>query len=107
MIVGHIVFSGDLSPNPDAAAVALRKAGFTVARMPERFRPRLYHPSDDFMQATIGGLISDEYKVARAVRDEIDAIVDGFGGTCDRCDICPPDHALSFDELFEEQPRRN
>jgi hypothetical protein len=107
MIVGHIVFSGDLSPNPDAAAIALRKAGYTVARMPERFRPRLYHPSDDFMLASTGGLVSDEYKVARAVIDEINAIVDGFGGTCDRCDIDPPAHALSFDELFEEQPHSN
>jgi hypothetical protein len=55
VIMGWIAFSGDLDPDPDAAAAALRKAGFSVTRLPARFRPRLAHPRDDFLQAVIGG----------------------------------------------------
>jgi len=33
-----IVFSGDLRPNPDAAEIALRRAGFTVTRLPAASR---------------------------------------------------------------------
>jgi hypothetical protein len=103
-VVGHIVFGGELAPDPDGAVIALQKAGYTVARMPERFRPHVYHPEDYFMLAVIGGTISDEDKVAGAVMDEINRIVDRYGGLCHECGAEPPDYVPSFDELFE--PRR-
>jgi hypothetical protein len=107
-IIGHIVFCGDLAPDPDAAAIALQKAGYTVARMPERLRPPLCHPEDYFMQAVIdGGTISDEDKVVDAAMDEINRIVDGYGGTCMECGAEPPDYMPSFDGLFEKLPPRN
>ena len=38
-VMGSIVFSGDIDPDPDGAAVPLCRAGFEVTRMPEKFRP--------------------------------------------------------------------
>jgi len=103
-IVGHIVFSGDFDdpPDADAAEIELRKAGYTVVRMPERFRPLLCHPLDYVMQAIAEGAISDEDKVLRAVMDEIDHIVDGHGGTCMGGGFKAPDYDPSseFDRLF-------
>jgi hypothetical protein len=40
-IMGAIAFSGELNPDPSSAAVALRRAGFEVTMMPEKFRSRL------------------------------------------------------------------
>jgi hypothetical protein len=103
-IVGHIVFSGDLDdpPDPDAAEIELRKAGYTIARMPERFRPLLYHPLDYFVQAIAEGVVSDEDKVVRAVMDEINHIVNGHGGNCMEGGFEAPDYDPSseFDLLF-------
>jgi hypothetical protein len=48
-IMGAIAFSGELNPDPSSAAVALRRAGFEVSMMPEKFRSRLTHPEDDFL----------------------------------------------------------
>ena len=35
--VATIIFSGDLDPDSEAAAEALRKAGYQVTKMPEEF----------------------------------------------------------------------
>ena len=48
-ILATIVFSGDLDPDPAAAAVALARAGFWVTMMPEKARSQLAHPRDDIM----------------------------------------------------------
>jgi len=74
-IMGTIAFSGDLDPDPDSAAVALRKAGFEVTMMPEKFRSRLAHPQDGFIEASKDG--TDDEKTVDAIMDEINAIVDG------------------------------
>jgi hypothetical protein len=46
------VFSGDLNPDPDAAAEELRRAGYTIHRLPSH-HPILCHPLDDFIEVTI------------------------------------------------------
>jgi hypothetical protein len=45
-IMGTITFSGELDPDPSNAAEALRRAGFEVTMMPEKFRSRLTHPEE-------------------------------------------------------------
>jgi hypothetical protein len=45
--------------------------------MPEKIRPRLAHPEDDFMEASIDGI--DDDKIVGAIMNEIDAIVDRHG----------------------------
>ena len=52
-IVVAITFAGGLDPDPVAAADALRKAGYEVTMMPEKFRSSLGHPTDYFMEASI------------------------------------------------------
>jgi hypothetical protein len=103
VIMGWIAFAGDLDdpPDPDAAAVALRRVGFHVTRMPEKFRTRLAHPRDDFLMALIGGTIVDEMKTMVAVMGEINRIVDGYGGLCGEVDIFPLDDVPSFETWFE------
>jgi hypothetical protein len=69
-IMGAIAFGGDLNPDSIGAAVALRRAGFEVIMMPEKFRLRLAHPEDDFMEASIEGIRDN--KIVEAIMDEID-----------------------------------
>jgi hypothetical protein len=110
-LVGHIVFSGDLDipPDPDAAELALRRLGYTVARLPDRLRHRITVPGDDFMQAYVDVRVADEWKAASddewkaagAIMDEVNAIVDGYGGACLECGVEPLDYEPVFDDLFE------
>jgi len=97
-ILAIITFSGDLDPDPSDAVFALRRAGFEVTMMPEKFRSRLAHPNDDFMEASIDGTYDD--KVVNAIMHEIDAIVDRYGGLCYECGSMPSDH-VPFEELFD------
>jgi hypothetical protein len=90
-ITALVTFSGYLIPgdhesdsDPDAAAIALRKAGYTVARLPERLRLRLTFPGDDFMWVAACGVITEDWKVVDAVMNQIQSIVDEFGGLCDK-----------------------
>jgi hypothetical protein len=53
--------------------------------MPEKFRSRLAHPEDDFMEASIDGIHDD--KIVGAVMHEIDAIVGRYGGACCECGL--------------------
>jgi hypothetical protein len=114
-VVGHIVFSGDLDipPDPDAAEIALRRAGYTVVRLPERLQSRVAVPGDDFVWAYVNVAIADQESLADAIvgviMDEINGIVDGHGGTCMECGAEPPDYepASEFDAMFEVPPRRH
>jgi hypothetical protein len=101
-IVGHIVFSGGLNPDPDAAEIDLRRAGFTVVRPPARdqFRIALHTlvPGDDFIQAYID--VTDDANIEN-IMNKIDRIVDRHGGTCMECGAEPPDYHPTFDDLFK------
>jgi hypothetical protein len=126
-IVGFIVFSavdeylGETDGDPDAAAIALQKAGYTVARLPERLRPRISIPGDDFMEAMIdAGVITDEENilftrgrydpavplpermdgVLRTIDREMEGIVEPFGGWVEACGFEPHDYVPEFDSLF-------
>jgi|SRR6516225_1192906 len=102
-INGSIVFSGELDPDPSAAAVALRRAGFEVTMMPEKFRSRLAHPEDDFIEASIDG--TDDDRIVGAIRDEINAIVERYGGLCCVCGPMPSDY-VPFEDIFHEPKYR-
>jgi hypothetical protein len=98
-IMGSITFADD--HDADGAEIALRRAGYHVIRMPEKFRPLLCHPDDYFMEASIDG--SDDDKIVGAIMDEINAIVDQYGGHCDEVQSITPDH-VPFEALFELRP---
>jgi hypothetical protein len=101
-IMGWIAFAGDSAKSdPDAAEIALRRASFTVTRLPAKFWNRLAHPDDDFIIALIGGIVTNEDKALGAIMDEINAIVHGYGGLCDEVEIVPPNYVPSFDRWFE------
>jgi hypothetical protein len=100
-IMGLVAFSGDFDESdPDVAEIALRRASFTVTRLPAKFWNRLAHPVDDFIIAMIGGIFTDEDKALGAIMDEINAIVHSYGGLCDEVEIVPPDYVPSFDDRW-------
>ena len=84
-ILAMLAFSGPLEEcNPDAAEIALLKAGFTVERLPAKLHSQLVHPLDHFILASIGvGIVTDVDKVLEAIETEINAIIHPFGGLCD------------------------
>jgi hypothetical protein len=102
-VMYSIVFAGDLNPDPSGAAVALRKAGFEVTMMPEKYRSGLAHPKDDFMEASIDGTADD--KVMVAIMHGVNAIVDRYGGLCDECGPIPSNH-VPFEQIFD-RPKGN
>jgi FAD/FMN-containing dehydrogenase len=109
-IVGHVVFGGELDPDPVAAEIDLRSAGYTVARMPDRLRPFLYHPQDDFLKAYIDVTVDvdDRMQTASRVDAEIQKIVNQYGGDCMECGAEPADYRpeSEFDIMFKEERRR-
>jgi hypothetical protein len=91
-ITGSIAFPGDDS-DPESAVAALRQSGFEVIGMPEELRSRysrLHFPYDSFWEASKDGF--DNERSVDMIKDEIDAIVDRFGGLCDECDVAGPDY---------------
>ena len=70
----------DIQLDVDAAATELQQAGYEVFRMPEKYRGRLAHPRDDFIEAVIAG--PDDDVVIDAMMDEVQAIVRKYGGSC-------------------------
>ena len=99
--VATIIFSGDLDPNPEAAAEALRKAGYQVTKMPEEFRPQLTHPRDDFLEV-VKSIVCDPEDImdeASIMMDELNEIVDRYGALADDCGPIDVDH-ISFRYLL-------
>jgi hypothetical protein len=76
--------------DPDAAALALRKAGFTVRRMPVRLQTQLpaLHPLDDFMFVSAGRAPVSR-KGLSAVVDEVNSIVNRYAGLCHKGEVVP------------------
>jgi hypothetical protein len=85
-IMGKVCFSGNLNPNPDGCAAALREGGFKVVRMPERFQKLMDVEGDEFMEVSKVSTDMD------ATWNEISAIAERFGGTCDECGEISDDH---------------
>jgi hypothetical protein len=105
-IMGAICFAGgdDLAPDPSGAAVALRRAGFEVTMMPERFRPYLAEPDDYFMEASKAGTHDD--KSIRAIKNEISAIVGRYKGDCWEWGPILSDH-VPFEGLFDKAEKES
>jgi hypothetical protein len=108
--MGTVIFSGDLDEcDVEGAAAELRRRGFEVLHMPEKFRRRLLHPLDDFLEVSItadlpGGsddLGADDWKIVGAVMDEVNAIVDPYGAMADDFGPVTPDH-IPFSQVFFE-----
>jgi hypothetical protein len=97
-IGGYVAFAGDLDDfDPDGAAIALRKAGFDVMRMPATFRSRMEIPADDFLLVCTDG--PETEKFIAVVMKEIDDIVRDYGGLLDDCGPIASDRP-PFEELF-------
>jgi hypothetical protein len=96
-IMGEVVFSGNLDPDPDGCAAALREAGFEVVRMDERFKKLMDVPGDEFLEATKVGTNLN------AIWDEITAIVERFNGDCQQCGEISDDHVPL--EFLHEQTK--
>ena len=83
-LMATVVFSGDLDPDPATAAAALRKAGYEVVTMPEKFRKPLDHPRDNFMEVT-KRIVGDEVEQAiDAMMADVEVLVCGFGAMLGR-----------------------
>ena len=103
-LVACVAFSGDLNPNASAAAVALARQGYEVALMPERYRPLLCHPLDDFLEA-FKRVRGNEEVIAKAtsgMMDEVNAIVDAFGGDCFESGAVEDDYIADFCGLIRD-----
>jgi hypothetical protein len=97
-LVACVAFGGDLNPNASAAAVALAQQGYEVALMPERYRLLLCHPLNDFLEA-FRRVRGNEEAIARAtsgMMDEVNAIVDAFGGDCVEAGAVEDDYIADF-----------
>jgi hypothetical protein len=101
-IGGYVAFSGyDPPGSPDGAEIALRQAGYEVMRMPAAFRSRMEFPKDDFLLVTTE-IREDrvwDSAVMRHVMNEINAIVDRYGGDLSECGPRGI-RGAPFDELF-------
>ena len=96
-----VVFSGERGPDPAAAAAALREEGHEVVTMPEKFRSRLVHPRDDFIEVTkriVGGEVNDAMEIE--MMHDVDTIVDRYGGWCDDGGQIDEDH-IPFSDMFD------
>jgi hypothetical protein len=99
--MAYIAFNGCDNPDldVDGAAAALREAGYTVHRMPEKYRRYLQLPLDDHMEAVTAA--PDGYE--SEVEEEVRAIADRFGGDCIGCDPIGPEYK-PFVELLKDTP---
>jgi len=83
----RIAFNGP-DCDPDGAAIALRKAGFTVRRMSARLRTQLsaLRPWDDFMFVSAGRAPVPR-KGLPAIVDEVNCITNPYAGFCHRGEV--------------------
>jgi hypothetical protein len=106
-IVGRLVFSGDLKPNPDAAEAELRQAGFTVVRPSAKKQFRIAQlvlvAGDDFSEVLVDVLDdADDPKTIDTVKREIELVANKYGGTCMEYGVESCDYWPDFKDLFRE-----
>jgi hypothetical protein len=97
----RIIFSDGLDPDPEAATDALRKAGYQVIKMPEKFRSRLLYPRDYFLEVVKTVICDPEdcMDEAGVMLDELNEIVDRYGAMADDCGPIDLKHP-PFADLF-------
>jgi hypothetical protein len=98
-VMAYVAFSGysDYPIDVDGAAVALQEAGYTVHRLPDKYRKYSQLPLDDHMEVVIAGRDMDD------VFDEVQDIVDNFGGDCIECGPIATNYQ-PFVDLFSDTP---
>ena len=74
-------FAAGLDPDPDAAAEALRAAGYEVFRLPPELKATLEIQGDDFIE--VRGKGNDDEDSRNAMEADVNRIVDPFGGEID------------------------
>jgi hypothetical protein len=74
-------FAEGLDPDPDAAAEALRAAGYQVFRLPRALKATLEIEGDDFIE--VRGKGNDDEDSRDAMEADVDRIVSPFGGAID------------------------
>jgi hypothetical protein len=93
-----VAFGGDCdNVDPDQAADELRRAGYEVRRLPDKYRRLLDHPRDDFLEVIFPCV--DDPKAINFVWKEIDRIANPYAGCCDECGPLDPDDER-FADLF-------
>jgi hypothetical protein len=92
--MAYIAFGCELAYDADAAASELEQAGYTVHRLPWKFRRLLEIPGDDHMEAVIAGR-DDENEIMQ----EVDTIAEKYGGMCLQCGPIDQEYQ-PFIELF-------
>jgi hypothetical protein len=97
-LMAYIAFGVELEYDADGAATELEQAGYTVHRLPWKFRRLLEIPGDDHMEVVITGRDADE---AGVVLEEVDTIAGKYGGCCCECGPISSDYA-PFVELFAD-----
>jgi hypothetical protein len=81
-IAAWCLFCGNIpGNNPDAAAEALRAAGYQVFRLPPLLKVALEFPGDDFLEIRREGV--DDEGSLMAMRADAERIVEPFGGGID------------------------
>ena len=102
-LMALLAFAGDSEGiDVDRAADELRRAGYTVHRLPDSIRRRISVSGDDFLEAHLEG--SDDPKVVDAMEREVDAIARKYGWDCVESGPIERDH-VPFAELFEDVDR--
>jgi hypothetical protein len=103
-LVAIAVFAGD-DPDLDVerAADELRRAGFQVTCMPDKFIARLSHPFDNFIEA-IKEVDCDDPEIIdtmiAAMFCQVERVVSPCGGYCNECGPVDPVH-VPFIDLFD------
>jgi hypothetical protein len=87
-LMARVVLSGELDPDPDAAAAALREAGYEVVK-PEKFPFGDSRP--DFMEVT-KRVVGNEVKQVIEMVHDVNTIVLPYEGICDACGQIDENH---------------
>jgi hypothetical protein len=109
-IVGTVIFSGDFDSDVEGAAAELSRHGIKCFRMPEKFRPLLYLPRDDFMEVSIEVSSTDWNELSDAEQNnivnefwqEVRTIVGPYGADADSFGPATAD-SISFEDVFDRK----
>ena len=97
-LMAYVAFGVEVEYDADGAAAELEQAGYSVHRLPEKFRRLLEIPGDDHMEVVITGRDADE---AAEVLQEVGTVTRKYGGECCECGPIGPEYE-PFVELFSD-----
>ena len=97
-LMAYVAFGVEVEYDADGAAAELEQAGYSVHRLPEKYRRLLEIPGDDHMEVIITGRDADE---AVEVLQEVGTVTRKYGGECCECGPIGPEYE-PFVELFSD-----